>query len=347
MANAKRKTKRAPARKTAPRAAALSAKQTTAGVLGALCALWLVYATLTLSPFSWGTLAEELILALCALFALRLLCFTRLPNGLIAACLILLPAGIVLYGAYAAANLNADFARALCLAGTAAIVLLTARALDERADGVVLAALLFCAALPVLFAADTLLIEEFARLLLAASVLAAVAALREKAVWFAFLAAGLTGMAGAAGYFAALYGAGIGAALLVCAPKKQKNLWTFAALLAGGLPLAVRLLMLARLPAEAVLLQENLLAPGAAAVAIAPHLLRIYAVGALLFSVRCALGREGAAALPVLFALIGAAAFRLAAPALSPDVWMDAPLLCVLAAVGTAKTGRAKGRRYA
>ena len=344
MANTTRKTKKTPVRRTAPRAAALSAKQTTAGVFGALCALWMLYATLTFSPFSWGTLAEELILALCALFALRLLCFAKLPNGLIAACLILLPAGIVLYGAYAAANLNADFTRALCLAGTAAFTLLTARVLDDRADGIVLTALLFCAALPSLFAADTLLITEFARLLLAAGVLAAVAALREKAVWFAFIAAGLTGVAGAAGYFAALYGAGVGAAFLVCAPKKQKGLWTFAALLAAGLPVAVRLLTAARLPEQSALLLGNLLAPGMIAVVIAPHMIRIYAVGLLLFSVRCALGKESATALPVLLALIGAAAFRLVFPAASLDIWMDVPLLCVLAAVGTAKTGRTRGR---
>jgi hypothetical protein len=312
--------------------------QTAAGVLGALCALWLVYGTLTISPFSWGTLAEELILALCALFALRLLCFARLPNGLIAACLILLPAGIVLYSAYAAANLNADFTRALCLAGTAVFTLMTARLLDERADGVVLTALLFCAALPVLVAADTLLLEELARLLLAAGVLAAVAALREKAVWFAFLTAG---------FFAALYGAGAGAAFFACAPKKQKSLWTFAALLAALLPVAVQLLTTARFPDGAALLAGNPVASGLIAEVTAPHLIRIYAAGLLLFSVRCALGRESAAALPVLFALIGAAAFRLAFPALSPDVWMDVPLLCVLTAAGTAKTGRAKGRRYA
>lgn len=344
MANATRKTKKAPVRRTVPRAAALSAKQTIAGVLGALCALWVLYATLTFSPFSWGTFAEELILALCALFALRLLCFAKLPNGLIAVCLILLPAGIVLYGAYAAANLNADFTCALCLAGTAAFTLLTARVLDDRADGVVLTALLFCAALPSLVAADTLLIEEFARLLLAAGVLAAVAALREKAVWFAFIAAGLAGMAGAAGYFAAFYGAGVSAAFLAYAPKKQKSLWTFAALLAVGLPVAVRLLTAARLPAEAALLLDNSIVPGVIAAVTAPHMIRIYAVGMLIFSVRCMLGKESAVALPVLFALIGAAAFRLAFSAVSPDVWMDVPLFCIIAAAGTAKTGRTRGR---
>jgi hypothetical protein len=343
MANTKRKTQNTSVRRSAPRSAG-SAVQTVAGVLGALCALWLVYGTLTISPFSWGTLAEELILALCALFALRLLCFARLPNGLIAACLILLPAGIVLYGAYAAANLNADFTRALCLAGTTVFTLMTARLLDERADGVVLTALLFCAALPVLVAADTLLLEELARLLLAAGVLAAVAALREKAVWFAFLTAGLIGTAGAAGFFAALYGAGAGAAFFACAPKKQKSLWTFAALLAALLPVAVQLLTTARFPDGAALLAGNPVASGLIAAVTAPHLIRIYAAGLLLFSVRCALGRESAAALPVLFALIGAAALRLAFPALSPDVWMDVPLLCVLTAAGTAKTGRAKGR---
>lgn len=346
MANTKRKTKKPAANKTAPRAA-FSARQTAAGALGALYALWLVTGSLTLSPFSWGTFAEEIILALCALFALRLLCFAKLPGGLVAACLILLPAGIVLYGAYAAANLNADFARALCLAGTAAFSLMTARLLDDRADGVVLSALLFAAALPALFTADTPLIMELARLLLAAGVLAAAAALREKAVWFAFIAAGLIGTAGAAGYFATFYGAGACAALLISAPKKQRGLWTLAALLLAILPAAVRLITAARLPDGAALLQGNSLEPGVLASAIAPHVVRIYAVGFLLFSIRVSLGRESAAAFPALLALVGAAAFRLAFPAFSPDVWMDAPLLCVLAAAGTAKTGRAKGRRYA
>ncbi len=178
MAKGKQKPKKASSR--------ASVKKTGSGgygvPLGALClllALWLIYNTVTLEPFSWGVFAEEIILSLCAVFALRLLGLANPSDWVPVAMFILLCAAIVVYGAAFTAKSGADFTRFLCLAGTAACMRLTARQLDAKPDGTLFCALLFAAALPVLVSQPTTLLEEFMRLLLTAGVLAAVFAVRK------------------------------------------------------------------------------------------------------------------------------------------------------------------------
>lgn len=334
----KKATPRAPAKKTGSGGYGLP--------LGALClllALWLVYNTVTLEPFSWGLVAEEIILALCAVFALRLLGMAKLANWVPVACIILLCAGIVIYGAAAAAKSGADVTRFLCLAGTVACMLLTARQLDAKPDGTLFCALLFAAALPVLVSQQTTLLDEFMRLLLTAGILAAVFAVKEKLAWLAFLAAGLIGVSGAAGFYAVFFGAGAAAGLLLGAPKRERGLWVLAAVLTAGLPLAVRLLAADRLPQSAALFAQNVLTPGVLALTIKTHMIRIYGMGLLLLSIRFFVGREDALAVPVL-ALVGAALFRLLSRSPAAEAWMDVPMLACLAGVGIARFARPKGR---
>lgn len=334
----KKATPRAPAKKTGSGGYSVP--------LGALClllSLWLVYNTITLEPFSWGLFAEEIILALCAVFALRLLGMAKLANWVPVASIILLCAGIVVYGAAAVAKSGADVTRFLCLAGTAACMLLTARQLDAKPDGTLFCALLFATALPVLVSQQTTLLDEFMRLLLTAGVLAAVFAVKEKLAWLAFLGAGLIGVSGAAGFYAVFFGAGVAAGLLLGAPKRERGLWVLAAVLTAGLPFAVRLLAADRLPQSAALFVQNVLTPGVLALAIKPHIIRIYAVGLLLLAIRFFVGREDALAVPVL-ALVGAALFRLLSRSPAADAWMDAPMLACLAGVGIARFARPKGR---
>lgn len=334
----KKATSRAPAKKTGSGGYGVP--------LGALClllALWLIYNTVTLEPFSWGLFAEEIILALCAVFALRLLGIAKPADWVPVASIILLCAGIVVYGAAAAAKSGADFTRFLCLAGTAACMLLTARQLDAKPDGTLFCALLFAASLPVLVSQQTTLLEEFMRLLLTAGVLAAVFAVKEKLAWLVFLAAGLIGVSGAAGFYAVFFGAGAAAGLLLGAPKRERGIWVLAAVLIAGLPLAVRLLAADRLPQSAALFAQNVLTPGVLALAIKTHMIRIYGMGLLLLAIRFFVGREDALAVPVL-ALVGAALFRLLSRSPAADAWMDAPMLACLAGVGIAKFARPKGR---
>ncbi|HPK71733.1 MAG TPA: hypothetical protein PLN93_07305, partial [Vicinamibacterales bacterium] len=59
-----------------------------------MVAVWLVYGTVTIDPFRWGLFAEELIIALCALLALRFLCVLKLPKWITLACIIGVPAAI-------------------------------------------------------------------------------------------------------------------------------------------------------------------------------------------------------------------------------------------------------------
>ncbi|HWQ06808.1 MAG TPA: hypothetical protein VN453_06260 [Feifaniaceae bacterium] len=343
MTNYKRKTKKTTSRAATQKAGSTGAYGVSLGVLGVLLALWLIYNTITLTPFSWGIFAEEIILSLCAVFALRLLGMANPADWVPVACLILLPAGIIIYGATAAARSGADFSRFLCLAGTAASMLLTARQLDAKPDGTLFCALLFAAALPVLVSAETMFIEELMRLLLTAGVLAAVFAVKEKLAWLAFLAAGLFGVSGAAGFYAAFFGAGAAVGLMLSAPKKDRSAWVFAAVLMAGLPLAARLFAGERLPQSAALFAENTLTPGVLAAAVNTHFIRIFAVGLLLLAIRFFAGREDAAAVPLL-ALVGAALFRLLSRASGADAWMDAPTLVCLAGVGIAKFVRPKGR---
>ena len=75
-----------------------NAASVAAGIAGILIAAWLVYGTVTINPFRWGLFAEELIIALCALLALRFLCVLRLPKWLPLVCIVLVPAAIAFVG---------------------------------------------------------------------------------------------------------------------------------------------------------------------------------------------------------------------------------------------------------
>lgn len=342
MANSRQKTGKTPTRANASRSVGPGRNGTVVGALGILLALWLLYGTVTIHPFLWGTFAEELIAALCVVFALRLLCIANLPKRLIAVCLILLPAGIILYGAYAAVSLNAYFYRYLCLAGTAAFVLLVARLLDGRPDGVVLTALLLLAALPVLSTADTQFTHELMRLFLTAGVFFSVVSIREKTVWMAFCSAVLLGVAGIAGLYAAFVAAGTAAGLLLASPKRQRGVSWLVAALAVGLSLAGFALAKQYLPSSSVLFLANAVPAGSVAAFLRTHLMRVFAAGVFLLAIRSFRFRENAL-LPVVFALLGGTIARLAFQSAMPDVWMDAPLLTCLTGTGIAKVGR-RGR---
>ena len=331
-------------KKTSNRKPARSGGKTTAtslaaGLAGLLLAAWLVYGTVTIDPFRWGLFVEELIIAVCALFALRLLCVIRLPKWVSLVCIILLPAGIALIGSLHLPEDPAAFERALCLAAAACFALLSAQQMDSKPDGVLLAALLIGVCLPVLFAANTRMIDELARALIAAGVFMTVLAVRHKTAGLAYLASAAFTLAGVAGLFAAFAGLGAGADVLLLSPKRKRGGWTLAAVLMAALPVAAWFAARALLPAENMLFAQNAQAAGAFAGIVRVHLLRALAVGLLLISVRF-FGRREDAAAPVLLALAGCAAARLLPFVASPEVWMDACLLCALAGVGVAKTAR-------
>ncbi len=342
MAKQTRKTTKAPARRTATSARRFS-NRTAVGILGILLGLWLLYETLSIRPFRWGTLAEELIVVLCVVFALRLLCMAKLPGGLVVACLILLPAGVIVYGAYAAAAEGANFYRFLCLAGAVLLSLLTARLLDSRPDGVLVAFLLLLAGLPGLFAADTLLVQELMRLFLTAGVFFSMVSIRERSPWMSLCAALLFGFAGAAGLYAVFAAAGAAAGTLLFAPKKQRGVWVLSAMLAVGLALGALLLAKQYLPQDSVLLLQNVGGTSEWAAFLNKHLSRVLAVGVLLLAVRFFVSNEDAAT-PALLALLGGAIVRVIFSGNAPDLSMDTPVLAAIAGAGIAKTGRRSRR---
>ena len=310
-----------------------------AGIAGLLLAAWLIYGTVTIDPFRWGLFAEELIIALCALLALRFLCVIPLPKWVSLVTIILLPTGIVLVGALHLPEDSVAFSRALCLAASACFSLLAAQQMDNKPDGVLLTALLIGVCLPVLFVAGTRLIDELARALISAGVFMAVLAVRQKAVGLAYLAVVAFTVAGAAGLFAAFAGLGAGIGALLLSPKRKRGGWTIAAVLMAALPVAAWFAARILLPAGNPLFAQNTLFGGEFAGLIRVHLLRALALGLLLLAVRFFARREDAA-VPVVLALAGCAAARLLPFAASPDVWMDAMLLCSLAGVGVAKAAR-------
>lgn len=310
-----------------------------AGIAGLLLAAWLIYGTVTIDPFRWGLFAEELIIALCALLALRFLCVIPLPKWVSLVTIILLPTGIVLIGALHLPEDSVAFSRALCLAASACFSLLAAQQMDNKPDGVLLTALLIGVCLPVLFVAGTRLIDELARALISAGVFMAVLAVRQKAVGLAYLAVVAFTVAGAAGLFAAFAGLGAGIGALLLSPKRKRGGWTIAAVLMAALPVAAWFAARILLPAGNPLFAQNTLFGGEFAGLIRVHLLRALALGLLRLAVRFFSRREDAA-VPVVLALAGCAAARLLPFAASPDVWMDAMLLCSLAGVGVAKTAR-------
>ncbi len=320
----------------------LSTAAAAAGVAGLLLAAWLVYGTASVDPFLWGRFAEELIVALCVLFTLRLICVIRLPKWVAFASIILLPAGIVLYGLTADAGDGLLLGRALCLAAACALALLTARHMDTKPDGVLLAALLCAACIPVLLAANTRLIDELARALIMAGVFLSVLAVRKKTVSFAYLAAAAFALAGSAGLFAAFAGLGAGLGALLLAPKRNRGGWVLAAVLMTALPAAVLLAANMFMPQQTALLAANPQTAGAFAELIRTHLLRALALGLLLMAARFFYRREDAA-VPAVLALAACACARLLPFFTAPDVWMDALLLAVPAGVGVAKIARGAG----
>ena len=342
MAKQMRKTKKMPARRPGSTARGVS-NRAVVGVLGVLLGLWLIYGTLTIQPFRWGTFAEELIVALCVVFALRLLCMAKLSGGLIVACLILLPAGIIVYGAYASAADGTNFYRFLCLAGAGVLSLMMARLLDSRPDGVMVAFLLFLAAMPGLIAEDTLFIDELMRLFLTAGMFFAMVSIREKSPWLALCGALLFGFAGAAGIYAAFVAAGAAAGLLLLAPKRQRGVWALSAALSVGLALGALALARQYLPQDSVLLLQNPGGAGELAAFLSKHLTRVLAVGVLLLAIRSFTSNEDAAT-PALLALLGGALARLIFSDVAPGVLMDTPLLAAIAGAGIAKAGRGNRR---
>ena len=310
-----------------------------AGIAGILIAAWLVYGTVTIDPFRWGLFVEELIIALCALLALRLLCVIRLPNWVSLVCIIALPAAIALIGSLSLPEDPAAFERALCLAAAAAFALLTAQQMDNKPDGVLLTALLIAVFLPLLLSANTRLIDELLRALVMAGVFMAVLAVRQKAVGLAYLAVAAFAVAGAAGLYAAFAGLGTGVGALLLSPKRKRGGWTLAAVLMASLPVAAWFAARVLLPEGNPLFVWNTAVAGEFVAIIRVHLLRALAVGLLLLAVRLFARREDAA-IPVLLALAGCAVARLLPFIAAPDVWMDAIMLSVLAGVGVAKTAR-------
>ena len=332
--------KKSTTRKTPSRSGAkANAASFAAGILGILIAAWLVYGTVTIDPFRWGLFAEELIIALCALLALRFLCVLRLPKWLPLVCVVFVPVAIAFVGSLSLPENPAAFERALCLAAAACFALLSAQQMDNKPDGVLLTALLIGVSLPILLAANTRMIDELSRALVMAGVFMAVLAVRQKTVFLAFLASAAFAVAGVAGLFAAFAGLGAGLGALLLSPKRTRGSWTFAAVLMAALPVAVWFASRALLPENNPLFAGNTAVAGVFAGIIRVHQLRALAVGLLLLSVRFFSRREDAA-LPVILALAGCAAARLLPFIFAPDVWMDAFLLSALCGVGVAKTAR-------
>ena len=328
-------TKRASNRRGASTAAVSAA----AGIAGALLAGWIIYGTVTIDPFRWGVFAEELIVALCALFALRLLCVIRLPKWVSLVSILALPAAIVLYGALSLPEDMLSFLRALLLAAAVAFSLLLAHQLDTKPDGVLLAALLSAACLPVLFSANTRLLDELMRALLMAGIFMAVLAVKQKTVALAYFSSVAFALAGAASLLPAFAGLGAGLGALLLAPKRKRGSWTFAMVLMAALPVAVWFVTRSLIPADSPLITIHPLAASEFALVVQTHLLRALAVGLFAMSVRFFFAREDAA-IPALFALACFAAARLLPLAGRPDVWMDALALCAFAGVGVAKIAR-------
>jgi hypothetical protein len=317
----------------------VNAASTAAGIAGILIAAWLVYGTVTIDPFRWGLFVEELIIALCALLALRLLCVIRLPKWVSLVCIIAVPTVIVLIGSLSLPEDPAVFERALCLAAAAAFALLTAQQMENKPDGVLLTALLIGVCLPIFFPANTRLIDELMRALMMAGVFMTVLAVRQKTVGLAYLASAAFAVAGTAGLFAAFAGLGAGVGALLLSPKRKRGGWTLAAVLMAALPVAVWFAARVLLTEGNALFAENAAVAGEFAAIIRVHLLRALAVGLLLLAFRFFARREDAA-LPVVLALAACEVARLLPFVVAPDVWMDALLLCVLAGVGVAKTAR-------
>jgi len=308
-----------------------------------LLAVWLVYGTVTIDPFRWGRFVEELIVAICALCALRLLCFLRIPNWISIACVALVPVGIAIYAFFSVSNNPLLLGRLLCLAAACAFALLTARELDAKPDGTLLASLLITACLPGLIGSGTSFLTELLRALVMAGLYLAVLAVRQKSTQFLYLAAIGFGLGGAVSLFSAFAGAGAGLGAALLAPKRQRGNWVFPAVLLAALPLTVWLVVHFVLPLPESLSGAGTRVASEFAAVVEPHLLRALDLGLLLFAIQLLMRREDAA-VPLLFA-ISVSMLTGFLPALNaPGVWMQALPLTVLAGVGTVRIGRKTGR---
>ena len=308
-------------------------------MVGIVLAAWFVYGTVTIDPFRWGRFVEELIVAVCALSALRLLCILRLPSWLSIACVAILPTGIATFAFFSASGNPLAMGRLLCLAAACAFALLTARELDAKPDGTLLAALLIAACLPGLIGSGTSFLTELLRALVMAGLYLAALAVRQKSTQFLYLAGIGFALGGAASLFAAFAGAGAGLGAALLAPKRKQSGWVFPAVLCAALPVTIWLTVRFVLPLPASLSGAGMTAATEFAAVVQPHLLRALDLGLLLFAIHLLAHREDGA-VPVLFA-VAASMLTGFVPALNaPDVWMQALPLAVLAGVGTAKTGR-------
>ena len=310
-----------------------------AGITGIVLAAWLVYGTVTIDPFRWGRFVEELIVAVCALCALRLLCILRLPNWLSLVCVAILPAGIAAFAFFSASGNPLALGRLISLAAACAFALLTARELDAKPDGTLLATLLIAVCLPCLIGSGTSLLVELLRALTMAGIYLAVLAVRQKSTRFLYLAAIGFGLGGAAGLFAAFAGAGAGLGAAMLAPKRQQKNWIFPAILLAALPVAVWLTVRFVFPLPELLSGAGTATASEYATLVEPHLLRVLDLGLLLLAVRLLAHREDGS-IPALFAVAASMLMGFVPTLNAPDVWMQALPLAVLAGVGTAKTGR-------
>jgi len=333
-----RLAKKASTKKTASKTSSASVS-IAAGVVGIVLAAWFVYGTVTIDPFRWGRFVEEIIVAVCALSALRLLCILRLPGWLSIACVAILPAGIAAFAFFSASGNPLAMGRLLCLAAACAFALLTARELDAKPDGTLLAALLIAVCLPSLVGSGTSFLAELLRALTMAGIYLAALAVRQKSTQFLYLAAVGFGLGGAVSLFAAFAGAGVGLGAALLAPKRKQNGWVFPAVLCAALPVAIWLVVRFLFP-----LPETLSASGSPttfefAAVVQPHLLRALDLGLLLLAIHLLTHREDGA-VPALFAVAASMLMGILPALHAPDVWMQALPLAVLAGVGTAKTGR-------
>ncbi len=310
-----------------------------AGMVGILLAAWLIYGTVTIDPFIWGRFAEELIIAVCALFALRLICVIPLPKWVSIACLILLPAGIALYGVLIAEGDATVLGRLMSLAAGSAFALLCARELDTKPDSTLLAALLITACLPSLIGSQTTVLTEIMRALTMAGIFMALLAVRQKSPLYLYLAALGFALGGAANLYASFAGAGAGIGAVLLAPKRTRSSWILPVVLMAALPAVAWMITQLIFPVPDSLYLEGTITTPAFAQIMETHVLRALDLGLLLLAIRWLFHREDAA-LPVLFAVAGGMLMCLV-PALNcPNVWMQVLPLSVLAGVGTAKTAR-------
>lgn len=313
-----------------------------AGVACAALSLWLLFSALTKKPFDWGTLGEELLIAACAVCALRLLCVAK-PSRAAAITLWVLLFGLVAgYGLLAADG--AAGMGVLCVAAALACACWCAWSAAGRADGVVLCVILLAAALPVL-TRQAALSDRLLLALLAAGAAASAGAIRRQSVSLALLSAAAFTLAGATTFYAGFCAVGAAAGLLLAGARSRRGDWALAALFLAALPFAARFLA-----ARYIVLPDVLNAVGGQAAAgwVAPygtHVLRTLAAGLLLFAPRLLRGQDRAAILVACMLAAGALA-RLFFGADMPGVWTDAPSIAALAGVGIA-TIAAKGARSA